>query len=280
MRLSNANMLAASCLLLPLLNSLGCTSSDDAPKPYDSADLHEGGRLYDRIWADTPTEDFTEDHPLWAARPDTSSSDIGGTETWRCKECHGWDYLGVDGQYGAGNHRTGFPGILGTQRSATALFQLLSEEPSENLAGHAYSRFLSDRQLWDLVRFCLEGAVPTDDIIDDSGTFVLAPQPGEALFADGVEAEPSCASCHGASGRVMPHVDDGHEDDAEESGAPEGGSEPEHLETVGSVARENPWEFHHKARFGHPGSPMHGYQKAGASHAELGALGAFAQSLP
>ncbi|MGH1347614.1 MAG: hypothetical protein ACRBN8_39015 [Nannocystales bacterium] len=280
MRLSSSNNIAVFCLLLPLACSSGCAETEDPVDAYDSADLHEGGRLYDRIWAETPSEDFTGDHPLWAARPDTSSSGVGGTETWRCKECHGWDYLGVDGQYGTGNHRTGFPGILRTQLSPLGLFDLLSEEPGENPAGHAYGRFLSDRELWDLVRFCLEGAVSTSDIIDDSGSFVPAPPPGEALFADGIGSEPSCASCHGGSGQTMPHVDDGHEDDAEESEEPEEELEPEHLETIGSVARENPWEFHHKARFGHPGSPMHGFQKGGASHEDIGALGAFAQSLP
>ena len=26
-----------------------------------------------------------------------------GSDTWRCKECHGWDYMGVDGAYAGGS---------------------------------------------------------------------------------------------------------------------------------------------------------------------------------
>ena len=41
------------------------------------------------------------DHPLWATQ---SSNTRSGTDTYRCKECHGWDYLGKDGAYGSGSH--------------------------------------------------------------------------------------------------------------------------------------------------------------------------------
>ena len=272
---------AALALSIVVAASVAPACSNDAGfDDYTAADLHEGGRLYDRIWADVPPDDFTDDHPLWAERSDANATTIRGSETWRCKECHGWDYLGVEGEYGTGSHRTGFPGILGTDRPPQELFRLLAEEPSNLPSGHAYSRFMRDRELWDLVKFCLEGAVATDDIIDGSGSFTTESAPGQSLFVTGVGSEPSCASCHGADGRSMPHVEDGHEDEEEEEQGSGVGSEPEHDETVGSVARDNPWEFHHKARFGHPGSPMHGYQRGGASHEDIGSLGAFAQSLP
>jgi len=38
--------------------------------------------------------------PLWATQ---SSNTRSGKDTWRCKECHGWDYMGVDGAYGSGS---------------------------------------------------------------------------------------------------------------------------------------------------------------------------------
>ncbi len=262
------------------LCTLASCADDTDLDGYSQADLHEGGRLYDRIWADTPPDEFAGDHPLWAERPDMATNNVKGAETWRCKECHGWDYLGADGQYGTGPHRTGFPGILGTERSPTELFRLLGEEPSDLAGGHGYSRFMRERELWDLVRFCLEGAVETTDIINDDGTFAGEGPAGEDLFARGIGPERSCASCHGAQGQQMPHVDRGHDDEPDPPEEPEDEREPEHDETVGSVARENPWEFHHKARFGHPGSPMHGYQRGGASHEDMAALGAFAQSLP
>ena len=33
--------------------------------------------------------------------------------SWRCKECHGPDYKGNQGQYASGNHATGIKGIRG-----------------------------------------------------------------------------------------------------------------------------------------------------------------------
>ena len=48
------------------------------------------------------------DQPLWKTQTTNTRT---GADTWRCKECHGWDYKGVDGAYGSGSHQTGFPGI-------------------------------------------------------------------------------------------------------------------------------------------------------------------------
>lgn len=256
----------------------GCSTSTptSAPQAYRDADVHEGGRLYDRVWPETPPDNFTGDHPLWESRVNREDNSSRGSETWRCQECHGWDYLGVEGQYGQGAHNTGFAGILNTALSPDSMFELLVAEPVDLEGGHAYGRFLEDREIWDLVKFSIEGTVSTNDIIDASGTFVSGGKVGEELFMNGIGREPSCASCHAADGREMPHVDDGHEDD-DGDGAED---EDEHEQTVGSVARDNPWEFHHKARFGHPGSPMHGMQRGGATHEQIGALGAFAQSLP
>ena len=33
--------------------------------------------------------------------------------TWRCKECHGWDYKGLDGAYAKGSHFSGTKGVRG-----------------------------------------------------------------------------------------------------------------------------------------------------------------------
>ena len=49
------------------------------------------------------------DMPIWKRQSTNSRS---GAETWRCVECHGWDYKGVSGAYAAGSHLTGFPGVL------------------------------------------------------------------------------------------------------------------------------------------------------------------------
>ena len=43
------------------------------------------------------------DHPMWARRPDAEANSRSGADTWRCKECHGWDYKGKDGAYAKGS---------------------------------------------------------------------------------------------------------------------------------------------------------------------------------
>ena len=51
--------------------------------------IAHGGRLYDKWWAEIEAPEPTEDNPLWALQTTNTRS---GSTTWRCKECHGWDY--------------------------------------------------------------------------------------------------------------------------------------------------------------------------------------------
>jgi thiosulfate dehydrogenase len=68
-----------------------------------------GGLLYDNWWAVTGADEPATDQPLWKTQTTNTRT---GADTWRCKECHGWDYKGVEGAYGSGSHKTGFKGIL------------------------------------------------------------------------------------------------------------------------------------------------------------------------
>ena len=61
----------------------------------DVSNVIAGARLYDSYFGETGLAAPTTDHPLWATRPDMSSNPRTGKDTWRCKECHGWDYKGV-----------------------------------------------------------------------------------------------------------------------------------------------------------------------------------------
>ena len=63
-----------------------------------------GGLLYDKWWKPVGADAPEDDHPLWATQ---STNERSGGDTWRCKECHGWDYQGADGAYGDGSHFTG-----------------------------------------------------------------------------------------------------------------------------------------------------------------------------
>jgi len=72
--------------------------------------LTSGGRIYDNWWIALDGEEPEGTIPSY---PTDVNSAQGGSGTWRCKECHGWDYRGKDGLYGSGSHYSGIVGING-----------------------------------------------------------------------------------------------------------------------------------------------------------------------
>lgn len=222
------------------------------PAGYVLADPTRGGLLYDRWWLVVGAPEPTGHHPLYPPAGVQT-----GSVTYRCKECHGWDYKGVDGRYGAGSHFTGIPGVYGTQLTATEMFNLLLADSDTIPNGHGMGAYgLTELDAWDLVRMTLESVVDTDEYIAPDGSFH-----GNA-FSGQIRFEASCAACHGFEG-----VDINFGTEA----APE---------YVGTVASENPWEFLHKARFGQPGSPMFGVELLYWSPAAQINLGTYAATLP
>lgn len=226
-------------------------------------DYIRGGKLYDRWWAVKGLTPPAVDHPLWAYRPDPVSNPSVGDATWRCKECHGWDYKGVSGQYGAGPHRTGFPGVLDTTLSAAQLRTLLTEPPSNGggpgvLNGHDYGSVLSDIDINDLVSFLLLGTTNADPFIQPgTGAFQGDPVQGETNFTSG--GSPSCIVCHGSDGTA---INFGTFED------------PEYL---GTVATQNPWELFHKVRVGQPGAPMPSWLAGGGTNQGVADIGRYIQ---
>ncbi len=212
--------------------------------------------MYDKWWAVIDANAPTTDHPLWPLRPDTISNTQTGADTWRCKECHGWDYKGVNGRYGSGSHRTGIGGILDTTKTAQEVFDLLKGD-------HAYGTVgLSDDDIWDLATFVTEGLIDTDTIIDTDGAFIGDVANGKILYDSGIGTNISCVVCHGQTGLDPPpgHVD--FED------------------YVGLISNENPWEFQHKVQFGQPGTAMPSSVAGGGTTMDVADLGAYSQTLP
>ena len=76
--------------------------------------ISSGGRLYDNWFKALGREAPAERHPAWTGRLNGISVD----ETWRCKSCHGWDYMGGEGQLVSGNAQPGFlaSGVCGGVR--------------------------------------------------------------------------------------------------------------------------------------------------------------------
>ena len=213
--------------------------------------LSLGGQLYDKWWDVTGADAPTTDQPLWATQ---STNTRTGADTWRCKECHGWDYNGLDGAYGSGSHATGFPGVL-------AAASLSPEELTAWLTGdtqpdHDFSAALNESELLSLVAFLREGLTDTSDLINADKTVNGDASLGAPLYAG------TCQACHGEDGKTLNFGD---------------AAEPEY---VGTIATDNPWEFFHKVRFGQPGAPMPNGLDLGWTLQQIADLLAYAQSLP
>ena len=247
-------------LNLPIGGKARVTSSSPLVEPVEfmRADIATGGALYDKWWVVAGVAEPSDDHPLWDRRPDKTSNTRFGSTTHRCKECHGWDYKGVDGAYSTGSHRTGFPGIRGTTKSPQEIFDLIKNAHGFGALG------LRDPALWDLTKFVLEGAIDTDQIIDRSGAFTGDRAAGKAPY------DRSCVSCHGADGLTNPF-------DAIPN---QPGSSPDYDHYPQVVANDNPWEFQHKVLFGQPGTDMPRLADENLTAAALANLGAYVQSLP
>jgi mono/diheme cytochrome c family protein len=253
---------AALSLALGSILGLLCGCGDNAPASQPEvaptvASVAHGGQLYDKFWKISEAGEPKDTHPLWAQRPDQTSNKRVAADTWRCKECHAWDYRGVDGAYAQGSHRTGFAGVFGTSASEADLTASLADAHGYRKAG------LSDLDLQSLVLFLRQGLVDTTKWIDDNGAFRGDAAKGKALYMKGVGGNKSCNACHGLDGLRPP------------KGAP-----ADFGDFVGLVANKNPWEFLHKVRFGHPASKMPAAVKGSGTMQDIADLAAFAQSLP
>lgn len=214
--------------------------------------ISDGGKLYDKWWAVVGIDAPEDDNPIWA-RQDTNTR--SGSDTWRCKECHGWDYMGAAGAYGSGSHYTGFPGVLGAQdKSFEELFAMLTGGVDPE---HDYSA-MGESALNDLVAFLQEGLMDVSSLIDSETKAAIG---GDAANGGDLYAT-TCAVCHGEDGRMINFGDE---------------EEPEY---VGTIALDNPWEFLHKIRAGQPGTAMPSSIDLGWILQNLVDLLLYAQSLP
>lgn len=256
--------LIISSLILLTLVLLSCGQTDETEgeetvqqevmeeedTPPDANTLAHAGRLYDKWWVEINQEPPSGDNLVWSRQ---STNTRSGTDTWRCKECHGWDYKGVDGAYGSGSHATGFPSLYKTMNKS-------HEEITNTLKGlvdaqHDFSA-LTDVHIQHLVDFIKWGMIDESKYIDSStkktiGTNITR---GEELFNN------YCMVCHGDNGKTI---------DIDGAG-------------LGAIANGNPWETLHKIRFGHPGSnpPMPAGVVLGLTTEEAVDILGYAQTLP
>ncbi|KAB2913978.1 MAG: hypothetical protein F9K29_15495 [Hyphomicrobiaceae bacterium] len=186
--------------------------------------LAAGGRIYDNWW-----EALDHKKPQGTNPAYPSAGKRTGATTWRCVECHGWDYKGKDGIYGSGERFTGIKGIgdaIG--RSPSEIVKLLRAAP------HNYTpAMIADDELARVAAFVSAGQHDTDRHIDRTTGKVR----GDAARGAGF-FQTLCATCHGFDGRAL------------------NWGTKERPGYVGTEARKLPWEVLHKIRNSHPGAAM------------------------
>ncbi|MDP6480135.1 MAG: FG-GAP-like repeat-containing protein [Phycisphaerales bacterium] len=226
-----------------------------AAAPDEHGDPIRGGRMWDRWWLVTGDAAPTGTHWLY---PETAAH--AGPDSFRCKECHGWDYKGASGVYRSGTHFTGIRGVLDSNKSASDLFQLLKQRDTPQ--GHGFGSLgMSDRDIRDLVAFLQTELIDMNDWIDQSGRFKGTTATGEQHYTRGSGAAMQCIVCHGPKGMWRNF------------------GTPEAPKWIGTIAAENPQELLHKIRFGQPGSIMPSWIQHGGTVAQAVDIGAYAQSV-
>lgn len=221
------NVLAAGVSSLALAVTAGFpvpATGDEGGSRSQVWDIARGGQLYDN-WAKVLGKELPkETHPAY---PSTGKQKSGAT--WRCKECHGWDYKGADGAYSKGSHQTGIKGLRAMVGvDPKAIVKILTDDT------HRYTEDMIGRgEMEKLALFVSLGQIDMDLHIDRATRKSRGEAGRGAPYYQTI-----CAVCHGFDGKTLNF------------------RTPEDPEYVGTIARENPWEFMHKARFGQPGIPM------------------------
>lgn len=224
---------------------------EETPSPDD---VIRGAILYDRWYSALGQQAPEGDMPIWGRQRSNSRS---GPDTWRCVECHGWDYKGSQGAYGSGSHFTGFPNI------SALVPNLTEQEIIDHLKGskdpaHDFSSHMDDVSLGRLALFLKFGLIDDDQYIDDVSLTVIGGdlKHGKALY------EHVCANCHGADGTLIVFRTEGVD------------------EYLGTVASRDPWRFLHRTRFGVAGVDMPVGAKLGWTAEDGRDVLAYVQTLP
>lgn len=183
-----------------------------------------GGRIYDNWWDALDRKKPDTTHPAYP-----KSGQRTGANSWRCAECHGWDYNGKDGLYASGDRYTGIKGIRGAAgRDVNRIMALLRAKP------HGYTPdMINDEELRRVAIFVSRGQDNADRYIDlKTGNVKGDVKRGAGLF------QTTCAACHGFDGRAL---------NWGSTQAPA---------YIGTEANKFPHEVLHKIRNAHPGAAM------------------------
>ena len=186
-----------------------------------------GGRIYDNWWEALDRDEPEGTNPAYPA-----SAKQEGKNTWRCKECHGWDYLGDEGIYRQGSHFTGIKGVMGVRgMPPEAITPILRDK------NHPYTvEMITEEEMLRVAVFLSQGLVDMRSFIDMDTRKVI---PGSGSFERGRAIfQTTCAACHGFDGRAL-----------------DWGEGDEH-NFIGTEAASLPDEVFNKISNAHPGAAM------------------------
>jgi thiosulfate dehydrogenase len=123
----------------------------------DSA-MARGGKLYDKWYKVIGVDAPKKSHPSYPADKKYAKK---AKDNWRCKECHGWDYKGVNGAYASGKHSTGIKGIDGMFGADPEKIEAILKDST-----HGYADKLEQDDFQDLALFVSKGQVDMSKYID------------------------------------------------------------------------------------------------------------------
>jgi thiosulfate dehydrogenase len=180
-----------------------------------------GGKLYDKWYKVIGVDAPKASHPLY---PSDKKYADKPKSNWRCKECHGWDYMGKDGAYASGKHSTGIMGVAGMKGADPAKVVAVLKG-----AEHGYGDKLSDEDVMDLANFITQGQTDMDQYIDRASKMAKGGDAARgAAYYNTV-----CANCHAVDG-----------------------TKPKDMGKSLGSQMGNPWEVMHKIVNGQPDEKM------------------------
>jgi thiosulfate dehydrogenase len=208
-------------LLLGVMGAAGGIGYSGAALAESEAySVARGGLLYDKWFAVVEMDAPTTPHPAY---PEEGKARGKKGADWRCKECHGWDYMGSEGAYSSGSHYTGIKGIRAMSGADTAAIVAILKDDT-----HGYTEaMLSPADFENLALFVSRGQVDMDGVIDRGSKQARGDSDrGQSYY------ETLCSNCHGLDGKKVTDMD-----------------------PMGKISG-NPWETLHKILNGQPKENM------------------------
>ena len=185
--------------------------------------LSIGGKLYDNLFTMLGKEEPAESNLKYPS--DVSAKSLG---TWRCVACHGWDYLGADGERGAVAKSSAFTSLRAMEgMDPKQISNKIRSQP------HAYSAELMPEYVADILGLFLSlGQYDASVLLDENGLSRGTASAGQPIF------EGACSNCHQLDGRAYLRGERGDKS------------------SLGWLSRNRPQQVLHKILNGFPGTDM------------------------